>query len=216
MFNILSASSMTRYRSDRRLNPLVFSRWSTSRPGVAEMEQKSFSLRMRQHMEWNDGGLPITICGFLASTRACVIMSMPPTTTAEKRIALPNSVFLGRVSIKGQVNWATAKEHSWVLIALFLGPAYLFFFTCTASAKNLAFTVHKSVQYRYIIACRKYIIKNYISIKVLTTLDTNTGSQGLHLLWDLKCQLSMVTGTQVNKYSTRSNQQTKIHFTWSV
>ena len=63
-------------------------------------------------MEWNDGGLPITICGFLASTRACVIMSMPPTTTAEKRIALPNSVFLGRVSIKGQVNWATAKEHS--------------------------------------------------------------------------------------------------------
>lgn len=38
MFNIRSASSMTRYRSDRRLNPLVFSRWSTSRPGVAKME----------------------------------------------------------------------------------------------------------------------------------------------------------------------------------
>ena len=93
------------------------------------MEQKSFSLGMRHHTEWNDSGLPITICGFLASTRACVIMSMPPTTTAEKRIALPNSVFLGRVVYKGPgelVNWTTAKEHSRVLIALFLGSTYLF------------------------------------------------------------------------------------------
>ena len=58
MLRILSASSMTRNFSALRLKPLVFSRWSTSLPGVA-----------------------MTMCGFLASKSACVIMSIPPTTT---------------------------------------------------------------------------------------------------------------------------------------
>ena len=68
---------------------LVWLKWNGDNP----------SLGMRHHMEWNDSGLPITIWGFLASTSACVIMSMPPTTTAGKRISLCNSVQ------KGQVSW---------------------------------------------------------------------------------------------------------------
>ena len=61
IFNIRSASSITRYFTERSEKPLVFSRWSTRRPGVA-----------------------MTTWGFLASARACVIMSMPPTITAKK------------------------------------------------------------------------------------------------------------------------------------
>mmetsp|Transcript_970 Transcript_970/g.3065 ORF Transcript_970/g.3065 Transcript_970/m.3065 type:complete len:223 (-) Transcript_970:318-986(-) len=56
--SILSASSSTRNLMVRRLKPLVFSMWSTRRPGV-----------------------PITTCGFFASATACDTMSTPPTTT---------------------------------------------------------------------------------------------------------------------------------------
>ena len=56
-----SASSMTRYFKLRREKPLVFSRWSRSRPGVAT-----------------------TICGFLPSAIACGTMSIPPTITAQR------------------------------------------------------------------------------------------------------------------------------------
>lgn len=52
-------SSRMRNLTDLRLKPLVFSRWSTSRPGVA-----------------------ITTCGLRARAMACVIMSTPPTTHA--------------------------------------------------------------------------------------------------------------------------------------
>mmetsp|Transcript_102027 Transcript_102027/g.283984 ORF Transcript_102027/g.283984 Transcript_102027/m.283984 type:complete len:234 (-) Transcript_102027:55-756(-) len=54
-----SASSMTRYLMVRRWKPLVFSRWSTKRPGEAT-----------------------TTCGRLASAMPCVTMSRPPTITA--------------------------------------------------------------------------------------------------------------------------------------
>ena len=56
--NIPTRDTLTRHLSDLSVKPLVFSRWSTSRPGVA-----------------------ITTCGFLASIRLCAIMSMPPTMT---------------------------------------------------------------------------------------------------------------------------------------
>mmetsp|Transcript_4574 Transcript_4574/g.9627 ORF Transcript_4574/g.9627 Transcript_4574/m.9627 type:complete len:281 (-) Transcript_4574:712-1554(-) len=69
MDNIRSASSRMRYRTDRRLKPLVFSRWSTSRPGVAT-----------------------TMCGRFARATAWDTMSTPPTTqTVEHPTELPSA-----------------------------------------------------------------------------------------------------------------------------
>mmetsp|Transcript_18827 Transcript_18827/g.47528 ORF Transcript_18827/g.47528 Transcript_18827/m.47528 type:complete len:284 (+) Transcript_18827:711-1562(+) len=59
MFSRRSASSRMKCRSARRLKPLVFARWSTTRPGV-----------------------PTMMCGRLASAMACAIMSTPPTSAA--------------------------------------------------------------------------------------------------------------------------------------
>lgn len=54
-----SASSITKYFKPRKENPLVFSRWSSNRPGVAT-----------------------TICGFLPNAMAWGTISIPPTITA--------------------------------------------------------------------------------------------------------------------------------------
>jgi len=57
----LSASSRTRYFNCRSEKPLVFSKWSSRRPGVAT-----------------------TICGFFPNTIAYETMSSPPINNAER------------------------------------------------------------------------------------------------------------------------------------
>lgn len=61
MSRSLSASSMTRCLRPRREKPLVFSRWSSNRPGVAT-----------------------TMCGFFPSAMDCETMSIPPTIVAHR------------------------------------------------------------------------------------------------------------------------------------